>query len=538
MEQREQAVTLARQSKARNDGSEASTETQQAKCHELARLRGWDVVADFADIGASGYQDKVSRPGLDAALAAIRRGEASRLIVYKLDRLTRKGVIEAHKYMGEIIAAGGELVSVQEQFLDTSTPIGRGIFGLIAALAEQESANISARSSGAKATLRRAGSASGGPVVFGMESYSERVGSLSVRRLRPHPADGPVLLDVVERVLAGESVRSLVADLNSRGIRTRRGAEWAPSTLTRVLRSPAIGGYMPKWRQEKSAPHIRDGRVEIERDEETRELVQPWEGVVDGATFARLQDALDARALPRGLAKKASLFGGFLLVCGHCGGPMQAERRDSSPGGGSYRCSKHRRKSSSCDGTTVALHYTDTYVADVVLRRLPLLDPKDEADAALLLEATKRYAGRLTVDGGRGPELRALIADGERALEQLDDDRTAGVFEGESGTERYRRQARAISERVATARAELAEIEAADAPLIPWLEPEILGEDPLEEGGYWQSLSIEDQRGMLALFLDRVRVIPTESQLGHGGNATWRGRERLALEWAGEDAAN
>lgn len=517
------AVTYARQSKARDDGSEASPEAQTRSCREFARSQSWTVVDDFADVGASGYNPSADRPGLAAALAAIARGDADVLVVWKLDRLTRRGVREAVRLVDEITASGGTFVSVREPFFDLSTPIGVAIFGMFAAMAEQESANISARTRGARVELRAVGSASGGQPIFGMRATFEQRDKLRVRLLEPDPTEAPIMRDVVARVLDGESVRSLAGDLNARGIATKRGNQWGVSTLLRVLRSPSIGGFMPKARSGKDDVAMRDGRVEIERDDETGERLHPWEGIVDPATFDRLQDALDARVLPRGKRGKhsaPSLFGGFLMRCAVCEGNMSTDRR---AGGGSYRCSRHRNRKASCTGAAVAIEHAESYVVARVFRRLASLDPVANADdAALIAAATERFAGRDDVDAGRRTELRGIIDDARRALDQLDDDRAAGVFEGAAGTARYRRQAAALSKRLDAASADLAAVGAPSDALTPFLDSALLD-------GFWESIDVSAQREFLALFLDSVDV---HKSTRHGGNAKFRGSERLTLRWA------
>lgn len=232
----------ARQSKQREDESQGSPEAQRKQTRALIASRGWTFVEHYEDLGASGYDPKASRPGLDAALAAIREGAADVLVVYRLDRLTRRGVGEAIRIVDELRQNGVSLVSASEPFLDTSTAMGTGIFGLFAAMAEQESENISTRSRGAKAALREVGSHAGGRTPFGFTAVREVRGKFTVRSLVPDPREADVVREIVKRVLDGSSVVSLARELNARGLRPRSGADWTTSTVTRILRAPQIAG--------------------------------------------------------------------------------------------------------------------------------------------------------------------------------------------------------------------------------------------------------------------------------------------------------
>lgn len=528
------AITYGRQSKQREDESQGSPEAQRKQTRALIDSRGWTFVEHFEDLGASGYDPKALRPGLDSALAAIEEGRADVLVVYRLDRLTRRGVAEAIGIVGNLRRNGASLVSASEPFLDTSTAMGTGIFGLFAAMAEQESENISTRSRGAKAALREAGSHAGGRAPFGFDAVREVRGNLTVRSLVPDPREADVVREIVKRVLDGASVVSLARELNQRGLRPRSGADWTTSTLTRVLRAPQIAGYMPAKREGRNGVPPRDsrGRLLLQIDAEGNPL-QPWEPIVSPADWHRLQDVLEARPVARGLTKEASLLGGTdLLVCGLCGGGMGADRRKGTRGG-NYRCMKHRR-SGTCSGTTVSMLPAEDYIALAVFTRLSSIDPSDPDDADLLLTATERFAAR-TEDGEIAAErnaLRVTIDTTRSALERLDDDRVEGLFDGETGAARYRRQVKTLTARLESTQQALSALPSASQALIPWLDSLAFGDSgPIGPDSPWASWSTAERREFLKLALARVEVLPIEVRR-RGGVDSFRGDLRLRLVWA------
>ncbi len=88
------------------------------------------------------YEDFVSgkqtrRPGLDACLKALREGDV--LVVWKLDRLGRdlKHLINTVYDLSEQ-GIGFKVLTGQGANIDTTTPSGKLIFGVFAALAEFE----------------------------------------------------------------------------------------------------------------------------------------------------------------------------------------------------------------------------------------------------------------------------------------------------------------------------------------------------------------------------------------------------------------
>jgi site-specific DNA recombinase len=528
------AITYARQSKQREDESQGSPEAQREKCAALIAARGWTHGGHFEDLGASGYDPKTPRPGLDAALAAVARGEASALVIYRLDRLTRRGVAEALRIVATLRDHGAALVSVNEPFLDTTTAIGTGIFGLFAAMAEQESENISNRSKASKATLRAAGSHAGGRPPFGFNSERSLQGKLVVNQLVPNPAEAGILREVVARVLVGATVVSLARELNARGLRPRSGAEWRTSTLTRQLRAPQVAGFMPAYRTGRNAEVPRDsrGRILLELDAAGQPL-QPWEPIVPPADWYRLQDILDSRPAVRGKSRGPSLLsGGGFLRCSVCGGGMAAAVREVSS---AYRCMKHRT-GGTCKGTSVSLPRADEHVSVAVFNRLATLDPSNAKDAALLSVVTERFAAR-----NADPEvlaertLRTVARDTARlALERLDDDRAAGMFPGETGASRYARQVRNLTAQFETAQAALAALPGDSAPAIPWLDLAAYGDTgPIGPDSPWASWTVLERREFLKLAIDYIDVLPNAT--GHGGgNKEFRGGLRLKIHWAGE----
>jgi len=106
---------------------------QLEELRRVADQRGWDR-REFVDEGVSGAKDQ--RPALDALLAEARAGHLDVVAVWRFDRLARSA---RHLLVlgEELRQLGVELVSLREQ-VDTSTPMGKAMFTVIAAMAELE----------------------------------------------------------------------------------------------------------------------------------------------------------------------------------------------------------------------------------------------------------------------------------------------------------------------------------------------------------------------------------------------------------------
>ena len=137
---------------ARVSTSEQTVAPQLDSLQSYAAARGLDVVGVFTDEGISGTKDR--RPALDELMGKAKRRSFDALAVVKLDRLARS-TRHLTQLAGELDALGVDLI-VTDQGLDTSSPVGRLMFNVLAAIGEFELDLIRERvEAGVKAAKRR-----------------------------------------------------------------------------------------------------------------------------------------------------------------------------------------------------------------------------------------------------------------------------------------------------------------------------------------------------------------------------------------------
>ena len=113
---------------------------QEAQLRNLISQRGWTLQQTYTD-RTSGTKE--SRPGLNALMAEARRGAFDVVVVWRFDRFARS-VKQLVLALEEFLALGIDFISHQEA-LDTSTPMGKAMFTIIAAMAELERSVIRER---------------------------------------------------------------------------------------------------------------------------------------------------------------------------------------------------------------------------------------------------------------------------------------------------------------------------------------------------------------------------------------------------------
>ena len=135
-------------------------EAQLQPLREMCRARSWTIAREFVDQGVSG--SKESRPQFDVLMADVEKKNRpfDAIVVWKFDRFFRStrhmlAVLDKFK------ALDLEFISLTEQ-IDTSTPMGRLIFTLLAAIAEFERNLIGERISNG---MKKAGAKRPGPKI-------------------------------------------------------------------------------------------------------------------------------------------------------------------------------------------------------------------------------------------------------------------------------------------------------------------------------------------------------------------------------------
>jgi len=196
--------------------SGAGLEWQDARISDEVARRGWDLREMYVDV-ASGKSTK-RRPMLTRAMRDLEHGDATLLVVAKLDRLSRSMI----DFAGMVQRASDEGwgIAALDIGVDTSTTNGRMLANIIMALAQWERELIGDRTKAALSAVRARGTRLGRPTVITPDARA------IVRAMRRQ----------------GSSYRQIAAALDAAGEPTPQGAaRWHASTVRIIhLQADAI----------------------------------------------------------------------------------------------------------------------------------------------------------------------------------------------------------------------------------------------------------------------------------------------------------
>ena len=375
---------IKRRSQYNADGTEDSTARQEDAIYAYVEQRGLGrIVAVYSDI-ASAFDEKAKRPEFENALEDLRARRINGIIVWKLDRLTRRRS-QMRRILTLLEDCGGRLVSVVEG-IDTADPAKREITELVLnvymGIAQGESEAISERVRMMQYDRAKKGLIQkGGERPFGLTAdWSELV-----------PAEVKILHEAGERVLEGESAFSIARDFTAREIETTRGTTlWWPEVLLKMLRNPrmiAMHAHGGKLYPYANVPAI------FEREE--------WERIC-----AKLERKPAAPTEVRLLSN--------IVLCDLCLNPLRASgrqfkgRRSRDPEEFSYRC---RRKTKVIDDRACGKLFITGPLADTEVSRRTIAWLSNRENITNLLY---RYADRNNL-----AEIQAREAELTTALQDL-----------------------------------------------------------------------------------------------------------------------
>ncbi|MFT9056604.1 MAG: recombinase family protein [Ethanoligenens sp.] len=294
------------------------------------------------------YQDKgysgknTDRPAFQKLMQAVERGEISKIVVYRLDRISRS-ITDFGSVWDTLREHGTEFVSVNEKF-DTSTPVGRAMVYIIMVFAQLERETIAERIKDNYYQRAQRGAYLGGPAPYGFDIERTTIGGKAASMLVPNK-DSDTVKEIFRRYSNGrQSLGKIAAWLTEIGVPGIGRKTWDNVSIARILHNPSyvradadvyfyykqrgaimyndVGEYTGKHALWLFGKRNRSAAKYTSMNEQLV-AVAHHEGIIDAQIFLTCQHQMaENKQIKRTGSGKYSWLSG-LIKCGYCGYSMR-----------------------------------------------------------------------------------------------------------------------------------------------------------------------------------------------------------------------
>jgi DNA invertase Pin-like site-specific DNA recombinase len=283
---------------------------QREDCQRLITERGWRVAGVYEDNDISAYSGRI-RPGYRQLLADLETGSIDAVVAWHTDRLHRSPR-ELEEWIDACERHNIATVTVRAGELDLGTAAGRMVARMLGAAARHESEQKGERVRRAREQAARAGKPNG-PLGYGYQRNPD-IGEWQV-----NADEAAVIKEIAERVLAGDALRAIAADLTRRGIPTpAHGSHgWRGPNIRQMITAARYCG----WREWTPAS-TRGGRG---RGRGMGEFAAPgpWPAILTREQTDAIRMMVSDPARRSGGRRAAHLLTG-ILRCAHCGAALHS----------------------------------------------------------------------------------------------------------------------------------------------------------------------------------------------------------------------
>lgn len=427
MEPQLRALLVARLSVMTDESTSPSRQLEHGR--NVMSARGWSEAGTAVDLDVSATKySPFDRPELGEWLKN-RTHEFDVIVVWRLDRLVRssKDLADLIHWCSE---NGKSLVSATEGF-DLSTPFGKAMATIIAALGELEAGTLSTRVKDSHNALRKMDRWSGGQPPYGYRIVEhERAG----KTLEVDPVSAQAVRIMGEMTLAGKSQWEIAARLTADGFPTparyhhKDGAKrktpvsdiWNQSSVGKILGSPATQGY------KLIGASVKERR--LARGSDGLPIRYTTTGIFSDEEWSQIQEVLRSRSRTRERSNGAAPLLG-IVYCDRCEHRLY---RVVNPGKNGktysyYRCVPKTGKPR-CKGATFLESAVQAALDGTITDRL----------ADLPVTERKFIPGEDHTD-----ELEAV----SRAMQGIRDEKDMGLYDYDGGQADYQERLSALVEK-------------------------------------------------------------------------------------------
>lgn len=361
-----------------------SLPAQKRALQAYAKNHGMLVVGFYSDEGISGGSIE-GRPGIQQVLKDAEKGGAAIVLVWKVNRLSRK-LSDLEKIADTLSDAGVALRSITEPF-ETETPAGRLNFQVMGAIGQFERSTLKENVRLGMRERAMEGLWNGGACLgYRSKAIPSTKRKRKETRLEVVPEEAAVVHHIFELYANGRGLKAIANALNHGGYRTKRGGMFQSVGIGEILDNPVYIGKIRFGVRGSGGGRQEDAAIVEQGVHEPIVTEDLWERV-------RALRAVKAKRPKRVCQRGFPLTG--LLRCPACGYGMSMSRTSNINKDGSkrilhyYACGRWKNKG------TAACHFNGVR-ADVaeaeVFRRLEAIvtHPRLLRDVVTRVNAQRR----------------------------------------------------------------------------------------------------------------------------------------------------
>lgn len=265
---------------------------QQERLEKYCDVYGWKDYVHYTDAGYTGA--KTDRPALVRLIKDIQDGKVNKVLVYKLDRLSRSQKDTLWLIEDVMLSNGCDFASISENF-DTSTPLGRAMIGILAVFAQLEREQIKERMSMGKEARAKKGQFRGGgfvPIGYDYVDGELKINEYEAMQIR----------EIHDLFQSGMPVKAIARLFQEKGY-THKYGMWQEIRIKRLLLSDLYIGNIHYHGESLQGNH---------------------EPIIDEDTFNKTLSICHSLDYSKNRNKGRSSYLGGLLYCSKCGAKYSA----------------------------------------------------------------------------------------------------------------------------------------------------------------------------------------------------------------------
>lgn len=217
-----------------------SIEEQEKRSKQECKEQGWPVYKVYSDRGISGKSIK-GRPGLQAMLADAELGKFDIVLVWKLNRLSRK-LKDTLEIIEKLSSNNVELKSITEK-TEINTPEGRLHLHIMSSLGEFERGQISENVKMGMKARAKDGRWNGGIVLgYDLMDVPNSTKKRSDRMLVINPEEGTLVKKIFQMYYNGKGYKAIANQINKEGNRSKKGNPFSVNAIRDILMNPIYCG--------------------------------------------------------------------------------------------------------------------------------------------------------------------------------------------------------------------------------------------------------------------------------------------------------